>query len=69
MRFLFDLIEIDCVLDKGEVPLKMRLPSSLNEIIVNGTYACENDKMLNGVLKGELGFPGCEPSAFRPEPK
>ncbi|THH08730.1 hypothetical protein EW145_g2510 [Phellinidium pouzarii] len=25
---------------------------------VNGTYACENDKMLNGVLKGELGFPG-----------
>ncbi|KAL5519008.1 hypothetical protein ACEPAH_691 [Sanghuangporus vaninii] len=25
---------------------------------INGTYACENDKMLNGVLKGELGFPG-----------
>ncbi|KAK7058250.1 hypothetical protein VNI00_001881 [Paramarasmius palmivorus] len=25
---------------------------------VNGTYACENDKMLNDVLKGEFGFPG-----------
>ncbi|EJD04021.1 uncharacterized protein FOMMEDRAFT_187156 [Fomitiporia mediterranea MF3/22] len=25
---------------------------------INGTYACENDKMLNGVLKGEFGFPG-----------
>ncbi|TFK76897.1 glycoside hydrolase family 3 protein [Pluteus cervinus] len=27
---------------------------------VNGTWACENDKTLNGLLKGELGFPGCE---------
>ncbi|KAL0952833.1 hypothetical protein HGRIS_007058 [Hohenbuehelia grisea] len=25
---------------------------------VNGTYACENDKMLNDVLKTELGFQG-----------
>ncbi|KAF9457106.1 beta-glucosidase [Collybia nuda] len=25
---------------------------------INGSYACENDKMLNGVLKGEFGFPG-----------
>ncbi|KAF6766400.1 cellulose-binding beta-glucosidase [Ephemerocybe angulata] len=25
---------------------------------INGTWACENDKMLNGVLKGEFGFPG-----------
>lgn len=25
---------------------------------LNGTWACENDKMLNGVLKGEFGFPG-----------
>jgi beta-glucosidase len=24
----------------------------------NGTYACENDKLLNGLLKKELGFPG-----------
>ncbi|KAL0957550.1 hypothetical protein HGRIS_001337 [Hohenbuehelia grisea] len=26
---------------------------------INGTYACENDKMLNDVLKTELGFQGC----------
>lgn len=25
---------------------------------INGSWACENDKMLNGVLKGEFGFPG-----------
>ncbi|EJF66578.1 beta-glucosidase [Dichomitus squalens LYAD-421 SS1] len=25
---------------------------------INGTYACENDKTLNGILKGELGFQG-----------
>ncbi|KAF8649775.1 hypothetical protein AX16_005541 [Volvariella volvacea WC 439] len=25
---------------------------------INGSYACENDKMLNGILKGEFGFPG-----------
>ncbi|KAF9015366.1 glycoside hydrolase family 3 protein [Cyathus striatus] len=25
---------------------------------VNGSFACENDKMLNGILKGEFGFPG-----------
>lgn len=25
---------------------------------VNGTYACENDKALNGLLKGELNFQG-----------
>src|SRR4051794_5435672 len=25
---------------------------------INGTYACENDRMLNGILKGELGFKG-----------
>ncbi|KAG8770147.1 hypothetical protein FRC12_004481 [Ceratobasidium sp. 428] len=25
---------------------------------VNGTYACENDKLLNGILKTEYGFPG-----------
>ncbi|KAJ6582804.1 glycoside hydrolase family 3 protein [Mycena sp. CBHHK59/15] len=26
--------------------------------LINGTYACENDKTLNGILKGELGFQG-----------
>ncbi|KAF8078406.1 beta-glucosidase, partial [Lyophyllum atratum] len=25
---------------------------------VNGSYACENDKVLNGILKGEYEFPG-----------
>ncbi|KAF2497446.1 beta-D-glucoside glucohydrolase [Lophium mytilinum] len=25
---------------------------------VNSTFACENDKLLNGILKGELGFQG-----------
>ena len=25
---------------------------------LNETYACENSKILNGVLKGELGFQG-----------
>ncbi|KAK4220888.1 beta-glucosidase cel3A [Podospora fimiseda] len=25
---------------------------------VNGSWACENDKLLNGLLKTELGFPG-----------
>lgn len=27
---------------------------------VNGTFACENDKTLNQVVKGEFGFPGCK---------
>ncbi|KAG5648138.1 hypothetical protein DXG03_006092 [Asterophora parasitica] len=32
---------------------------SLNQLSpVNGTYACENDKALNGLLKGEFSFPG-----------
>jgi len=25
---------------------------------INGTYACENDKLINGLLKEELGFRG-----------
>ncbi|KAI0361769.1 beta-glucosidase [Trametes cingulata] len=25
---------------------------------INGTYACENDKTINGLLKGEMGFQG-----------
>ncbi|KAH0590484.1 hypothetical protein H2248_000632 [Termitomyces sp. 'cryptogamus'] len=25
---------------------------------INGSYACENDKTLNGILKDEFGFPG-----------
>ncbi|KAJ7617514.1 beta-glucosidase [Mycena polygramma] len=26
--------------------------------VINGTYACENDKTINGILKGEFGFQG-----------
>lgn len=26
--------------------------------IVNGTYSCENDKTLNGIMKQEFGFRG-----------
>ncbi|KAJ3970481.1 beta-glucosidase [Lentinula raphanica] len=26
---------------------------------INGSFACENDKTLNGILKGEFAFPGC----------
>jgi beta-glucosidase len=25
---------------------------------INGTYACENDHVINGLLKGELNFKG-----------
>jgi beta-glucosidase len=32
---------------------------------INGTYACENDHMLNGILKGELGFSGFVMSDWR----
>jgi len=31
-------------------------------LVVNDTYACDNDKVLNGVLKTELGFEGCAPT-------
>lgn len=24
--------------------------------LINGTYACENDALLNGILKREMGF-------------
>ncbi|KAI0348700.1 beta-glucosidase [Trametopsis cervina] len=33
--------------------------SEMTGSLVNGSYACENDKTLNGLLKGELGFQGC----------
>ena len=32
--------------------------------LVNGTYACENDAAVNGILRGELGFQGCEAPSF-----
>ena len=27
--------------------------------LVNGTYSCENDKVLNDIIKREYGFQGC----------
>ena len=34
--------------------------SSAMTDLINGTYACENDKVLNDVIKREFGFQGCE---------
>jgi beta-glucosidase-like glycosyl hydrolase len=28
--------------------------------LLNGTYVCENDKLMNDILKREFGFQGCE---------
>lgn len=28
--------------------------------LINGTYACENDKVMNGIVKAEYGFRGCK---------
>jgi hypothetical protein len=39
-----------------------RIPRFLIWLVVNDTYACENDKILNGLLKTELGFEGCAPA-------
>lgn len=27
---------------------------------INETYACQNDRMMNQILKGEFGFRGCK---------
>ena len=37
--------------------------------LVNGTYACEHDGAINGLLKGELGFQGCESTSPNHCPK
>jgi beta-glucosidase-like glycosyl hydrolase len=29
---------------------------------VNQTFACENSKLINGIIKGELDFQGAQPS-------
>jgi hypothetical protein len=34
--------------------------------LINGTYACENDKIMNDIIKREFGFQGCEYSANKP---
>jgi hypothetical protein len=28
--------------------------------LLNGTYACEHDKLMNDIIKREFGFQGCE---------
>ena len=28
--------------------------------LINGTYACENDKLMNDIVKREFAFQGCE---------
>ena len=33
--------------------------------LLNGTYACENDKVMNDIIKREMGFQGCK-SFFLP---
>lgn len=47
--------------DQSKSPINFRSLGSCI-IIVNGSFACENDKMLNGILKTEYGFQGCTPS-------
>ena len=39
-----------------------RISRSLIPLVVNDTYACDNDKILTGLLKTELGFEGCAPT-------
>ncbi len=34
--------------------------SDLMSDLINGTYACENDKVMNDIVKREYGFRGCE---------
>jgi beta-glucosidase len=40
-----------------------RIFRHLISLVVNDTYACENDHTLNGLLKTELGFEGCAPAS------
>ena len=35
---------------------------------VNNSYACQNSKLLNGLLKTELGFEGWVTTRSRPSP-
>ncbi|KAJ6606906.1 glycoside hydrolase superfamily [Mycena sp. CBHHK59/15] len=38
--------------------------ASVIQTVVNSSFACENDKTLNGILKSEYGFQGCSVPAF-----
>ncbi|CAE6463526.1 unnamed protein product, partial [Rhizoctonia solani] len=39
-------------------PFLRSVAAGVASFMVNGTYVCENDKLLNGILKTEFGFPG-----------
>lgn len=57
---------VSCALTVRLRLLRRRSPASTwltedeSEDQINETYACENDRTLNQILKGELGFRGCE---------
>jgi hypothetical protein len=34
--------------------------SDASQDLINGTFACENDKIMNGIVKAEHGFRGCK---------
>jgi hypothetical protein len=34
--------------------------SDLPQDLINGTFACENDKIMNGIVKTQQGFRGCK---------
>jgi len=37
----------------------MDLDDRLKDLL-NGTYACDNDKVMNNIVKREYGFRGCK---------
>jgi beta-glucosidase-like glycosyl hydrolase len=51
-------VRLQCILHP---PLHSRL-LRFNVDRLNDTYACDDDKALNDILKREYGFKGCEPS-------
>lgn len=34
--------------------------TSMSTDLINGTYACQNDKIMNDIVKREYGFQGCK---------
>jgi hypothetical protein len=40
-------------------PSTFDLADMLPVDLVNGTYACENDNLMNNIIKREFGFQGC----------
>ncbi|KAG6333169.1 hypothetical protein ID866_5915 [Astraeus odoratus] len=47
-----------CSYSKSQANALMSWKCDMNVDLVNGTYACENDKILNDILKREFGFQG-----------